>query len=42
MSEFDDEELKDSLQRQMVVEAKQGEQALKSDFELLMEANTVE
>jgi len=37
MSEFEDDELKDSLERQKAVEAEQGP---KSAFELLMESNT--
>ena len=37
MSEFEDDELKDSLERQKAVEAEQGP---KSAFELLMEGNT--
>ena len=39
MSEFEDDELKDSLERQKAVEAEQGP---KSAFELLMEGNTAE
>ena len=37
MSEFEDDELKDSLERQKAVEAEQGP---KSAFELLIEGNT--
>ena len=42
MSELEDDELKDSLERQKDVEAEQGEKAFKSAFELLMEGNTAE